>query len=86
MVYGILRLIHFAHGDIMMTVAFSGYFLSSQLASCRYLEEFSMILMLLVVAAMTALIAAVLNERLAYRPFRRPRRSRLGFAGDSGLG
>src|ERR1700756_693031 len=29
MVYGVLRLINFAHGDIMMTGAFSGYFVAS---------------------------------------------------------
>ena len=42
MVYGILRLINFAHGDIYMVGAFVGYFLAFQLgfteigrASCR---------------------------------------------------
>src|SRR6516165_12018442 len=31
MVYGVLRLINFAHGDIMMTGAFSGFFIASAL-------------------------------------------------------
>ena len=30
MVYGVLRLINFAHGDIMMTGAFSGYFVAAR--------------------------------------------------------
>ena len=29
MVYGVLRLINFAHGDIMMTGAFAGYFVAT---------------------------------------------------------
>src|SRR5260370_3886043 len=32
MVYGVLRLINFAHGDIMITGAFSGHFVASQFA------------------------------------------------------
>src|SRR3974390_1495939 len=32
MVYGVLRLINFAHGDIMMTGAFSGFFVAASFA------------------------------------------------------
>ena len=35
MVYGVLRLINFAHGDIMMTGAFSGYFVATAFARSR---------------------------------------------------
>ena len=35
MVYGVLRLINFAHGDIMMTGAFSGYFVAASFAAER---------------------------------------------------
>ncbi len=35
MVYGVLRLINFAHGDIMMTGAFSGFFIASSLYEFR---------------------------------------------------
>ena len=31
MVYGVLRLINFAHGDIMMTGSFAGYFVATSL-------------------------------------------------------
>ena len=31
MVYGVLRLINFAHGDIVMTGAFAGYFVATPL-------------------------------------------------------
>ena len=38
MVYGVLRLINFAHGDIMMTGAFSGYFVASHFAETGLLD------------------------------------------------
>ena len=38
MVYGILRLINFAHGDITMTGAFTAYFLATSLARSGYLK------------------------------------------------
>ena len=37
MVYGVLRLINFAHGDIMMTGAFSGYFVAAAFAGSGFL-------------------------------------------------
>ncbi len=39
MVYGVLRLINFAHGDIVMTGAFAGYFVASPLDRSGFLEE-----------------------------------------------
>jgi branched-chain amino acid transport system permease protein len=75
MVYGVLRLINFAHGDIMMTGAFSGYFLASRFAETGFLDRNPVIAMLgiLAVAVATSTIIALLTERLAYRPFRHVR-------------
>ncbi len=75
MVYGVLRLINFAHGDIMMTGAFSGYFLASHFAETGFLDRSPVLAMLgvLAVAVVTSTAIALLTERLAYRPFRRVR-------------
>src|SRR5271169_334996 len=75
MVYGVLRLINFAHGDIMMTGAFSGYFLASHFAETGFLDRSPVLAILgvLAVAVATSTIIAVLTERLAYRPFRHVR-------------
>jgi len=75
MVYGVLRLINFAHGDIMMTGAFSGYFLASHFAETGFLDRSPILAILgvLAVAVATSTIIAVLTERLAYRPFRHVR-------------
>ncbi len=73
MVYGVLRLINFAHGDIMMTGAFAGYFVASPLDRSGFLENQPVLGMaaILAVAVVTSVSIAVLTERIAYRPFRR---------------
>ncbi len=75
MVYGVLRLINFAHGDIMMTGAFSGYFLAAYFDETGFLGREPAIAMLAVLAlgVATSTTIALLTERLAYRPFRRVR-------------
>ena len=75
MVYGVLRLINFAHGDIMMTGAFSGYFVATAFARSGFLDRDPILAMLAImaVAVTTSTIIALLTERLAYRPFRHVR-------------
>src|SRR5579859_2349470 len=75
MVYGVLRLINFAHGDIMMTGAFSGYFIASPLDYSGFLNSSPILAMIaiLAVAITTSTVIAVLTERFAYRPFRHTR-------------
>src|ERR1700722_8906514 len=65
MVYGVLRLINFAHGDIMMTGAFSGFFMASTLQESGALDSHPALAMaaILAVAIITATIIAVLTER-----------------------
>ena len=69
MVYGVLRLINFAHGDVYMLGAFAGYFIANQLN----LDANPSILGAIVVTTGAMAICAgigVLIERLAYRPVR----------------
>ncbi|MBV8474018.1 MAG: branched-chain amino acid ABC transporter permease [Hyphomicrobiales bacterium] len=75
MVYGVLRLINFAHGDIMMTGAFAGYFVASHFAETGLLDRSPALALagVLSVAVSTSTIIALLTERLAYRPFRHVR-------------
>jgi len=66
MVYGVLRFINFAHSDVFMLGAFSGYFLS------RYAPEASVaggVLVLLGAMAICAVLGMTI-EKLAYRPLR----------------
>ena len=70
MVYGILRLINFAHGDVYMVGAFAGYFLalSLGLASAPSLLSLGIIL---VGSMLIAGLVGVIIERFAYRPVRK---------------
>ncbi|MCU0082329.1 branched-chain amino acid ABC transporter permease [Streptococcus danieliae] len=66
MVYGIIRLINFAHGDVYMMGAFLGYFLINTL----HLNFFVALLLAMVGTA----ALGVLIEFLAYRPLRQSTR------------
>jgi len=70
MVYGILRLINFAHGDIYMLGAYSGFFIAHWLgfAQAPSLPGLAITLVGSMVAA--ALLGMVI-ERFAYRPMRK---------------
>src|SRR6202142_2483581 len=71
MVYGILRFINFAHGDIFMLGAFSGFYIAPKVAAI--LPTPSIWAGLIVMGISMAICAAigVIIERLAYRPLRR---------------
>jgi branched-chain amino acid transport system permease protein len=72
MVYGVLRLINFAHGDVYMVGAYAGYYLSRKLQG-REPSLISAVLVLLGAMAACALLGAVI-ERFAYRPVRKASR------------
>ncbi len=63
MVYGILRLINFAHGDILMIGAYTGLFLLT-----IYKAPFAVVL---IVPMVVGGLIGVIVERVAYRPLRK---------------
>ena len=65
MVYGIVKLINFAHGDILMLGAFIGYFVLSAFG----VTPATMVLAFIVTMLFSALIGMFI-ERTAYRPLR----------------
>ena len=72
LVYGILRMINFAHGEVFMAGAFVSFFFADAYASSGFLNR-SPVLVLLILTAVAVLVSvgtAVLLERLAYRPLR----------------
>src|SRR5258707_12945597 len=73
MVYGILRLINFAHGDVFMLGAFIAYYAAGWFGVQAHPSALGALLVL--VTAMTgAGIAGFVIERFAYRPVRRSSR------------
>ena len=77
MVYGILRLINFAHGDVYMLGAFIGLYTARWLGASSNPNPWSALLVLLVAMAGCGLVGVII-ERGAYKPVRRsPRLSAL---------
>src|SRR3972149_7629074 len=72
LVYGILRMINFAHSEVFMSGPFVAVFLANGLVSMGFWDRYPFISLLLVTvlaAAVSATIAFLL-ERIAYRPLR----------------
>src|ERR1700760_1822291 len=72
MVYGILKLLNFAHGDLYMVGAYIGYLVIQWFGGPTSLSVPVPILLLLMFAlsALGAGVLGVLIERFAYRPLR----------------
>ena len=72
LVYGILRMINFAHGEVFMFGAFAAYFFSSAYERSGFLNSNPVvsIAIILIVAMLTSMGVAILLERVAYRPLR----------------
>jgi branched-chain amino acid transport system permease protein len=81
LVYGILKMINFAHGDIMMLGAFGGYFvleitgairLSASVSDLTFLNAYPIVSIALAFLAGMGVAAAsgYFLERIAYRPLR----------------
>ncbi len=74
LVYGILELINFAHGEIFMTGAFIGTALLLVFTSISGIAAIPTILILIFVIILTAFCTGLLGvgiERVAYRPLRK---------------
>lgn len=72
LVYGILRMINFAHSEVFMSGPFTAVFLANALARSGFLDRQPVISMLLILALSMAvsMTIALLLERIAYRPLR----------------
>ncbi|HET6790663.1 MAG TPA: branched-chain amino acid ABC transporter permease [Actinomycetota bacterium] len=72
LVYGILRMINFAHGEVFMAGAFGSFFFADAYAKSGFLNRSPILALAIVtlVAVVVSVGTAVLLERLAYRPLR----------------
>lgn len=72
LVYGVLLMINFAHGEVFMAGAFTAYFVAAWTASSGLLAKYPIpsILLWFAVAALVSMVIAILLERIAYRPLR----------------
>lgn len=72
MVYGILRFINFAHGEIFMTGTIIGFLVSDALSKSGFWAAYPFLSLVLALfsAMLSSALVAVIVERLAYRPLR----------------
>jgi branched-chain amino acid transport system permease protein len=72
LVYGILYMINFAHGEVFMAGTFTSFFVARELAESGFLNASPIpaIIILLLVSMGVSTMVAVLLERIAYRPLR----------------
>ena len=72
LVYGILFLINFAHGEVFMAGAFTSFFLARPLNESGFLDSnpVAAIALLMLLSILVSALTAVLLERIAYRPLR----------------
>jgi branched-chain amino acid transport system permease protein len=73
LVYGVLLMINFAHGDVFMFGGMTAFFVADALSRAGFLDNNPLIGMavVLAVAMLSSASLAVLLERIAYRPLRR---------------
>src|SRR5574337_1000589 len=72
LVYGVLRMINFAHSEVFMSGPFTAVFLAIALKQSGFLDRQPLISLLLVtvLSASVSMTIAVMLERIAYRPLR----------------
>ena len=72
LVYGILFMINFAHGEVFMWGAFTAFFAASALNDAGMMEANPILAFFLVLgtAMLVSMIVAIMLERVAYRPLR----------------
>jgi branched-chain amino acid transport system permease protein len=70
MVYGIIKLLNFAHGDIYMVGAFVGFAVLTGMGGLATSLGFVALLIVLVIAMLVTGAAGLIIERVAYRPLR----------------
>ncbi len=73
LVYGILFMINFAHGEVFMAGVFTAFFAATGLADSGILETNPILglTVIFTVSMVTSMTVALLLERIAYRPLRR---------------
>ncbi|QAR33504.1 branched-chain amino acid ABC transporter permease [Geovibrio thiophilus] len=70
MVYGVMKLINFAHGDLVALSAYIGLMFYTQLIGMGVMPQSMVVIMVFVLTALVAAAVALLVERVAYRPLR----------------
>lgn len=77
MVYGIVKMINFAHSEFITIGGFLAYFVSEALLKKFIENQIWALLIALIIAIVVCVVIAILTERFAYRPLRQKGSSRI---------
>jgi branched-chain amino acid transport system permease protein len=77
MVYGVLTLINFAHGDVFMVGAYIAFFVATFLLAAAGLPGWAALALTIPLTMLLTSLVGVSLERIAYRPLRRKGANRL---------
>lgn len=86
MVYGVLMLFNFAHGDIFMVGSYIGFFIATgliSLASLGFIQlpGWAILILTLLLAMLLTSLVGVIVERIGYRPLRNAPRASAAITG-----
>jgi len=73
MVYGVLGFINFAHGEVFMVGAFTGFIMSNKFDEAGWWEAglfIPAIIITIIACTLVSMATAIIMERVAYRPLR----------------
>ncbi|MBE6131501.1 MAG: branched-chain amino acid ABC transporter permease [Erysipelotrichaceae bacterium] len=77
MVYGIVKMINFAHSEFITIGGFLAYFITESLLTSTLGSSVWNLLIALVAAIIVCVVVAIITERFAYRPLRKKGSSRI---------
>lgn len=77
MVYGIVKMINFAHSEFITIGGFVAYFISEKLLKTVVGNSIWGLLIALAISIIVCVVIAILTERFAYRPLRKKGSSRI---------
>lgn len=70
MVYGVLKLINFAHGDVYMVGMYLAYYTAMQWFNREAMDPYVLLFLMLIISMVGCALLGLLIERVAYRPLR----------------
>lgn len=72
MVYGVLRMINFAHGEVFMSGPFTAYFVAYAMYQSSFLDKHPILalLVIFIISMAVSTVIAFFLEKIAYRPLR----------------
>lgn len=77
LVYGVLLLINFAHGDVFMVGAYIAFFVATLILGTKMLPAWGVLVVTVPLTMILTSVVGVTLERIAYRPLRRKGAHRL---------